>query len=251
MTGEQMAAMYYRDMIGAYLWDIPNSQIITGMTLQYLFDSGFTDEEVLQICTGLAKKNVWIITPDELPQSIWDDETNLVSRNQYYFHKELHIIPPPATARQIDDGRVVITPCINFWIEMKARYTIQDIMKYFRKRMIRYCPIAEQEEIKKEMGAFSYLLRIYNRKDPYVSNIDLILSAIDYHADHNGGRITNILNLQNDADEIYEDLKWNNKAGIQSGVCRIIPRSSFVSLPNNPPSVPERWKYMPQEYMKT
>lgn len=135
----------------------------TKMIFDYLLDSGCELNTILKVIL-YDMKNKEHITIDDLPDIFW--EGSLLKRDTFYFHRELQILSPPPT----------LTESFPFYLEMKIRYTKQDVLNYFMKS---FQINNEWIDQKKELGSISYLLDNY-KKFGFIEPVDFLLHLIDY-----------------------------------------------------------------------
>ena len=151
---------YYNFLVGEYPTD--EDYRTTSLTFEYLEDAKFTSKEIVNIICSLPINNA--ITFDLLPDYLWED--SLIERNKFYFHKELQILSPPPTWEKT----------FPFYLEMKIRYTLDDILNYFiRMSGVRQDWINREKEI----GSIKYLLNNY-KKFKFMEPLDFLLHLIDF-----------------------------------------------------------------------
>jgi hypothetical protein len=140
---------------------------ITGKTFSYLKDNNFSDKDILKIFKKLPVKTD--LSFDDLPDELW--ENSLIKRNTYYYHNELHIISPAPYWDVLTDK--IVSP--KFYLEMKIKYTINNLIDYFYKTFPKNMNLVDD---KKDVGSMNYLLNKY-RKITFIETIDFILYLID------------------------------------------------------------------------
>lgn len=151
---------YYNFLVGEYPTD--EDYRTTSLTFEYLEDAKFTSNEIVNIICSLPINNA--ITFDLLPDYLWED--SLIERNKFYFHKELQILSPPPTWEKT----------FPFYLEMKIRYTLDDVLNYFiRMSGVRQDWINREKEI----GSIKYLLNNY-KKFKFMEPLDFLLHLIDF-----------------------------------------------------------------------
>lgn len=219
ITGNDFADIYYREKLGHSV-DY-KSERETANTFQYMIDSGFEDDEILNYI-----KNVFfcgVITYDMLPDSIWDDPKNILRRNAYYFHSEFTIVSPP-TNIQIVDGVSKIMPTATYWYEPKIRYFDFQARDYFYRSFYRYINTGTDDVKTRDLGGIRYLLKEYAAVDPHVEAPDLLFRAIDYGAMTRQGRISSVLDLRSDIEDVIVGVIEHHTEALESGACRIVRR---------------------------
>lgn len=155
---------YYRNVLG-YCPD-EAEWTPTLASIQYMLDNELPVTDILQ---ELKRHNTDAVHPDTLTDALWDQ--SLLQKNHFYFHKELQIVSPAPVIKK--DGTVSYP---EDFIEMRIRYTEQDLLDYFYRR------ISKQDfavcDPKKDGKTVSYILK---RLEPieYVEPVDLFLCLID------------------------------------------------------------------------
>lgn len=151
---------FYNFLLGEHPSD--EAFIKTKNIFDYLEDSNLTESEILATINKLPTNEV--ITIDDLPDDLWND--SLLKRGTFYFHKELQITSPPPTWDE----------SFPFYLEMKIKYTEEDILEYFIKKAKIYKDWVNEA---KEIGSIKFLLKEY-KKFSFVEPIDFLLHLIDY-----------------------------------------------------------------------
>lgn len=151
---------YYDFLVGEYPSD--ENYRTTSLTFDYLKDAGFNSQEICNIACDLPIADK--ITFDLLPDKLWDN--SLIDRNKFYYHKELQILSPPPTWNET----------FPFYLEMKIRYTLDDLLDYFVRRAgVRQDWLNREKEI----GSIKYLLNQY-KKFKFMEPLDFLLHLIDF-----------------------------------------------------------------------
>lgn len=203
--------LYYDYLTGETPENI-NDYNKTKMLFDYLLESGI-EKNVLVSTMASEFPNKDMLTIEDIPDSLW--ENSLLKRNTFYYHKELQIISPPPTWDQV----------YPFYLEMKIKYTSNDILKYFIERFnIRQ----EWMNSEKEIGSINFLLKNYS-KYSFIEPVDFLLHLIDYVAstDNNVSTIYDLRDFENDLATYLEldieNAKVNNKNKIiwRMDVCGI------------------------------
>lgn len=157
----QLIDMYYNYVVG----EIPEDNIIakTRLLFDYLSESGLSEKDLLiNIINNFPNKD--LLTPEDLPNSLWDN--SLLERDTFYFHKNLQVISPPPTWDK----------CFPFYLEMKIQYDVNDILDYFLQT---FNINSEWTNKEKEIGSIKYLLKDY-KKYSFIKPVDFLLFLIDY-----------------------------------------------------------------------
>lgn len=86
-------------------------------------------------------------------------ELNLVSPTRFYLHNALRLTsPPPKRSIDYDSGEIT-SVSIPYFLEMKASFTVDDLVKYYgRQTGIRL----KSHELSRYAGSFKWLLKSYD-----------------------------------------------------------------------------------------
>lgn len=171
-----------------------NEKTKTKKTLDYLKDNGYSDNEIIDIIKNIPNKIS--LSPNDLPDMLWKD--SLIIRDKFYYHSIFHIIPPAPYYDPVND--LIVSN--KFYIEMKIKFTIRDLINYFYNNFP--IDISLRNETKDD-GAIRYLLNKYKKID-FIEPIDFILYLID-EAVEQKAILNNILELSNYENNTYEYLK--------------------------------------------
>ena len=104
------------------------------------------------------------ITEEDLPDELWND--SLLKRGSFYYHRQLQINSPLPTWEE----------SFPFYLEMKIRYTADDVLDYFAERANVRRDWMNRE---KELGSIRFLLKDY-QKFSFMEPVDFLLHLIDY-----------------------------------------------------------------------
>ena len=167
---------------------------ITQKTLDYLKDNGFNDKEIVQLISCFPAKTT--LTPNDIPDSLW--ENSLLKRDTFYYHNEFHITSP-APYWDFEKDKIISS---RFFLEMKIKYTVKDLIKYYYKNFPMDTKLIDE---KKDIGSMEYLLNKYKNLD-FVEPVDFVLYLID-EAVNNGMEHIEIIDLKRFEKETYEYLK--------------------------------------------
>ena len=152
-------------------------------TAKYLKDNGFNNQEIFKIFKFISKQK---IEGEDLPKSLWND--SLLEKGVYYYHNEFHITSKPPTWNPVTFKE----ECEPFFMEMKIKYTIEDL----RNRFYDKCKVPPGlREDKLVEGGLKHLLSKYNNLS--AQSIDYIMLMMDL-ADEDVDRelITNVFDLE-------------------------------------------------------
>lgn len=162
-------SFYNRNIVGYYPGDEASN--ITACTIEHLLDNHF-EKDLFQILLETGKNESY--RPEDIPDALW--EGSLLERGVYYMHKELQIMPPPP---KIDSTGKEIPS--DFFVEMKIRYTVKDILDYF------YAQLNVNEGFVNTRLHSRQLETIINKYKKFddVNSLDIILTAIDWASEDN------------------------------------------------------------------
>lgn len=167
----------------------------------------YSVDDILQHMKIKAKKGV-----------IKEDPDNLLVRGNFYYHPQLQVTPPPPVIKMLPNGAFEASyeKDPTFYLEMKERYTIDDLLDYFYQRTG-----VESKNRKRHKGGMEYILRM--------EDIDLVLYSIDEAAvtymDINAKPPSNPLDIQDYftyAEAVLDDRKNTLET---EGLNHVIPRS--------------------------
>lgn len=181
---------YYSKTLG----HLPDESCIeqTRKTIQYLIDCGYTEEDISMIFYAMKNAKESLI-PDDLPDSLWKD--SLIERGRFYYHNTLRITSaPPYYDNKLK--KEVVTP---FFLEMRIRYTLDDLLKYYA---ITINPVLINE--KRDKGALNSIVNQYNDLG-FISGLDFTLALIDT-AKYKYTKIMSPFNITKNEAEVYERL---------------------------------------------
>lgn len=191
------AEFYYSQVVGLYPFDTDDYRIQTDKVIQHLVDAGISESDILRFIEESPPKDC--LTPDDLPEWLW--EGSLLKKNTFYYHNTLHLRPPAPTfnphSREVKASK--------FYLEMKIRYTMDDLVRYFYHTLRISTDLADK---KKDEGSFNYLLNKYSKLD-FCEPIDFVLALIDYNKPDNNpmSPVQGILDITQSQAEVYDALK--------------------------------------------
>lgn len=136
--------------------------------IEYMIDSGLSKKEIFN---ELLRHNTPIIKSQNLSDELWND--SLLEKSKFYFHRELQIVSK-APIFDIKTNTKILLP---FFIEIKIKYTIDDIINYYYRNI----PGADRSisDINVDRKTISYLLNLCKNVS-YGESIDMLLLAIDF-----------------------------------------------------------------------
>lgn len=192
----ELAELYYYQMHGYYPYDRNKKPLKkTKKVIEYMRESQIKDEDIVKVIMEAPQAN--FLTPEALPDWLWNE--SLTEKGQFYFHHLLHITskaPKLNTKTDKIDKE-------NFYLEMKIRFTMEDLLNYYYKKNNM---VYEIRNYNKDRGAFNKLFERYN-KISFVPVLDFILTLIDIAAQDEYRNITSPFDLENYAKEAYAMLK--------------------------------------------
>lgn len=183
---------YFYELLGCVPDCENNNQIQTDKVIQYLVDCNIDEKEIIDTIEYEASIdnviNLEHLTFEDLPDFLW--KSSILEKNVYYLHNELHL-NNNANVVDIFSGEVISS---NNSIEMKIKYTEEDILNYFCSAFNIDSAITIKD---KEIGAIKYLLKTYTDqfKKCGLNAIDIVLTLID-DAFNQGMKIYTILDIQ-------------------------------------------------------
>ena len=143
---------YYSQVVGFYPSDTDDFRTKTGKVIQHLIDAEIDESDIMRFIEESPPKD--FLTPDDLPDWLWEE--SLLKKNTFYYHNTLHIKPPAP----VFNPRSKKEKVDKFYLEMKIRYTMDDLIRYFYKTLRVNAELADK---KKDEGSFNYLLNKYSR----------------------------------------------------------------------------------------
>ncbi len=138
----------------------------TRASIAYLLDNELQGEEII---AELKRHTAVQIYPDDLSDILW--KNSLLKKGHFYFHKELQLVSPAPILQK--DGTISYA---EDYLEMKIRYTEQDILDYFLSKA--GYQARQICDTKKELKTIAYLLKRFSLLEN-VEPVDLILCLID------------------------------------------------------------------------
>jgi hypothetical protein len=140
---------------------------MTSLTIDYLYDCGFSFLEILQ---EMYRHKKVAILPKDLCNVLWNK--SLIKRDAFYLHNQLRIVSKAPYYDFLSDKEIVP----KFYCEMKIRYTVDDVLNYFYSKL----PALSKQLVdrKADAGAVTYFINKFNNID-WVEPLDIILCSID------------------------------------------------------------------------
>jgi len=178
-----------------------------------LLQNGWTDYDIK---TAIKNAQYKMPLPD-LVKGQKKTETNLLSPFVFYYHNRLRIFPEDDGIGLDDKGRIIQKKPTDFYLEMRASFTMTELIDYFCKRL----KILPQDfNGPKFAGAFRWLLDKYG--------IDLVLYMIDAYATaaetENVQKAKSPIDIQNYIEEARQALTAKMGVSALSEKRAIIPR---------------------------
>lgn len=164
-----LAAYYYREIVGVYDFPTLREEAITRCTIAYMQEGGLTDAEIFGFLNTMGRGKGYI-TPADIPTDAWETEGNLIERGQYYCHHRLQLLSPMPIIRS--DGTFKEYP---FYQENVIRFTLKDLNDYFHNQIAGYSSLRDD---KREEAQFRHMLKKFEALRP-IQPLDVILLMID------------------------------------------------------------------------
>ena len=166
-------AKYYYNRCGRDFSSDSPEFLKTANTLDYLLDSGFSS---LDIMKEVNKYNGEVIEYDNLSDALW--KNSLIKKGAFYLHKELRL-ESPRPIYNPKTGEVTEFP---YYLEMKIRYTEDDVLDYFVKKL--KTSLVTSNDRHWDRRVLREFLKRFSNLD-YVEALDVILCSIDRYLDNN------------------------------------------------------------------
>ncbi len=115
----------------------------------------FTMDDIYTYFNLKAQKRIREIDPD-----------NLLQYGLFYYHPALQIIPPPPIIDVRPDGTFIPSHIEKFYLEIKDRFTIEDLIRYYYKRIP-----TRRNSLERDIGIVKHLLKSYP--------LEILLYSID------------------------------------------------------------------------
>lgn len=144
--------------------------IITGNTIDYLFDCGLS---TVEIAKELSKHKEISVDYDSLSPSLWDG--SLIKKGAFYLHNAIRL-SSPAPVYDFVKNETIEYP---YYCEMKIRFTEDDVLDFFYSKLSFVNKTLADREY--DRRALRSLLKKYSVFD-YVEPLDVILCSIANHA---------------------------------------------------------------------
>ena len=184
---------YYSNVLG-YTPDNPQQLRHTENAVAYFIDCGFSQGEIVDILLSCPKTEG--LLPKDFPDKLW--ENSLTKKKQFYYHHTLQIASRPPHY-DIKLKKEVIEP---YFLEMKARYTMNDLIRYYYNKLDIDAELADE---RRDIGRMQALLKKYDRLS-FVDALDFVLCLID-HASYTYQRVMGIFDIEKGESEVFDELK--------------------------------------------
>lgn len=201
---------YYDKIVG--IEPTQEDRIKTDLVIQHLLDNQIEQEEIYAFLDTCDCKD--FLTHKDLKNDLWNG--SLLRRNVFYYHRELQIT---SKAPSLNGSELVGD---EFFLEMRIKYTKQDIIKYFYNK----CKLPDLANKKQDEGSIEFLIKKYS-KVKFIEPVDFILSLIDYasaNQDNMFSKVRSILDLCNNESEVYDILKSKTDEASSLGFNKIVWR---------------------------
>lgn len=190
-----LAEQYYEHAYGYYPFDVEAPRVKTQNIIEYLLDNDIPQKDIVGLIEQSSRFQRGHLDPFDISscEVLWRD--SLLKPNTFYYHEELQIRPHAPVFNPMSGT----TTSVPFYLEMRIRYSVIDIVRYARKQL--RLPI-ELADDKRDSGSVEFLLKKYS-KLTNVTAIDFVLALIDAAKD-NERRITSILDVSNYEQLVFE-----------------------------------------------
>lgn len=188
-------------------------------SINNLLAQGFSEGEIKGIINRHRRRcgretDIVRIFQNEKPD---ESNPNLLKPGWFYYHSELRLSPPPPKSKYDPKTRTIVREVEPYFLEMKASYTLEELVEYYCKTMgLEINP----NRMTRYKAAFLSLLESYS--------LDLILFTIDAAADIRAQEGQSPLSnpfVLTDYMEVGElNLQTKVTASRQEGVDRIVYR---------------------------
>lgn len=170
-------------------------------TAKYLKDNGCNNSDIFKIFKLISKQK---IEGEDLPKSLWND--SLLQKGVFYYHNEFHITSKPPTWNPITFKE----ECEPFFIEMKIKYTMQDLIdRFYNKCKV---PIGLRDNKLVEGGLKHLLWKYNNLSAPAIDYVMVMMDLADEDVDRE--LITNVFDIEKysvKAFQMLEDMVQESK----------------------------------------
>lgn len=145
---------------------------------------------------------------------------NLLDHDVFYYHQELREIPKPSKIVLNKETLEYEREESAFFLEMKAVYTLDDLLKYWYKQI---CHTATQHDIRRDTGRAEYLLKNYD--------IDEILFMIDLTKEgymNRKAKLNNLFKIEDFADKVESTIMSKKSIHMIHGINKVRTRKQAV-----------------------
>lgn len=186
-----------------------------------LLNSGWTSQDIIN---AIAEQDTFDVDDNgeykisNILSNLTNNKKNLLNPYRVYFHNEIRMAPKPVTIDFDYDSGEVKRANEEYFLEMRASYTIEDLMKYYlSKPNLVSNRTAFTSRVR---GGLEWLVNSYD--------LELVLYMIDASNDHisfcNLNSLKNVMDIQDyytEAKEIYQRRYNESKV---NGDDKIVPR---------------------------
>lgn len=192
-------------------YDLADERVVTAAnTIDYLLDCGFSFEEVLE---ELHRHNEELINFDNLSDQLW--KGSLIKRGAFYLHRELRLVSPAPVYDFANDEEIGYP----YYCEMKIRFTEQDVLDFFRKRLTETGKVLQDDRA--DLAALKKMMVKFSKID-YVEPLDLILGAIE-HQLHECPETYRLIQVSNNCEQLLYKMVADMKE-LEAKELRVIVR---------------------------
>lgn len=159
-------------------------------TARYLEVNGFSHSEIFKLFKLISKQK---IEGQDLPKSLWKD--SLLEKDVFYYHNEFHITSKPPTWNPVTFKE----ECEPFFIEMKIKYTMQDLINRFYDKC--KVPIGLRDDKLVEGGLKHLLWKYNNLSAPAIDYIMVMIDLADQDVDRD--LMNNVFDIEKYSKEAF------------------------------------------------
>ena len=196
-----------------------------------LFFYGWSMGDINKVIKRFIERN-----PGQKPSSVSESfereyrgEDNLLTPGKYYYHNQLRLTPgPPVMHLDINLGEIT-TIEEPYFLEMRASYTINDLVDYYIKQ---FDVKAGPDERKRLVGTFKYLLKTVD-VEKLLFMVDVAINTVySEDMDRNGFNPFKLIDFRTNAEKQLGEKRTEH---MLDGGEKIVPRKRVLSLRSGSP----------------
>lgn len=189
------AEFFYSNYVGCYPFDTEREREITNGMISHLIESGVPRKTILDIYEHCAYHK--IVSPDTVPDFTWGD--SITKRNKWYYHHELHLVSHDDLHDPINN----IDIHYPFYMEIKSRYTYEDLYNYLVRNVGCLYKISNYN---KDIAILKKLIQRYDTIQ-IASGLDFVLKMIDA-ARNDNKPLASIFDIEKNTEYAYEQISY-------------------------------------------